>query len=85
MLYAQPAGEKGALVGFYGQETMGERIEKLPKLRVGGREKKKGVARGGEETETERAGDDGDGEGDGKRRRKKGGRIGGWLKGKRSG
>lgn len=84
MLYAQPAGEKGALVGFYGAETMGERIERLPKLRVGGREKKReGKGSGVGEEGGERAGDDGDGDGEG--RRKKGGRIGGWLRGKRGG
>lgn len=80
MLYAQPAGETGALVGFYGEETMGERIERLPKLRVGGREKKregKGSGVG--------VGERGDGDGEGERRRKKGGRIGGWLRGKRGG
>lgn len=47
-------GEKSALVGFYGRETMGECVSKNPRLRSWrgkGEEGRKGVG-GGEERET---------------------------------
>lgn len=78
-------GEKGTLVGFYGKETMKERIEKAPpplKLRIG-RKRKEGKQEGEEEA-GEVVGERGGREGEGERRGRRKSSIGNWLGRKRT-
>ncbi|CAF9929737.1 hypothetical protein IMSHALPRED_007995 [Imshaugia aleurites] len=84
-LYTQPA-DKSTLVGFYGAETMRERIERQPPLRIGMRRKRK-EGKGGEGQEGgvgggEEGGERGSAGGEGRRRRSS---IGNWLSRKRTG
>lgn len=75
----QPA-DKSTLVGFFGAETMGERIARAPpplKVRIG-RKRREGKTGEGVEGGEGR----GDGEAGGRRRR---GSLGNWLSRKRTG
>ena len=92
-LYTQPA-DKSTLVGFYGAETMKERIARQPpplKMRIG---RKRKESRADESAERERQGaqedetvdgeiarERGNGEGEGRRRRSS---LGNWLSRKRT-
>ena len=81
-MYSQPA-DKSTLVGFYGQETMKERIARQPPLKV--RIGRKGKGKGGEgDGGSEGGRESGEGEGSGEGRRGRGrGSIGSWLSRKR--
>ena len=87
-MYVEPAG-KSALVGFYGEETMEERIERAPpplKLRVGRkrRERERKRKGKGEREDEEMVGDreNVEGKAEGKRGRRRSS-FANWLSRKR--
>lgn len=87
-MYTQPA-DKSTLVGFYGAETMEERIERSPplKMRIGRKRKEAKVADGAVQGQRAQAvggevvREQGSGDGRSRRRRSS---LGNWLSRKRT-